>query len=159
MRGCDIAPYLVPRSLASLGAFPYLLVSRYSLRSMTSHPVPRFARYLDGSQGFMKKLRLAGSFMETLLASLEGYHDLGLTSPPQLVLVARDRIFAVPRKMPISFKYVYSDTEPVKKLVNCTVLVTRGPVKRGDTTTDHKGWAHLLLIHELNGTVPLALCL
>ena len=138
MRGCDIAPYLVPRSLASLGAFPYLLVSRYSLRSMTSHPVPRFARYLDGSQGFMKKLRLAGSFMEILLASLEGYHDLGLTFPPQLVLVARGKLktrshFRGAEKMPISFKYVYSDTEPVKKLVNCTVLVTRGPVKRGDT--------------------------
>jgi hypothetical protein len=59
---------------------------------MTSHPVPRFARYLDGSQGFMKKLRLAGSFMEILLASLEGYHDLGLTFPPQLVLVARGKL-------------------------------------------------------------------
>ena len=60
---------------------------------MTSHPVSRFARYLDGSQGFMKKLRLAGSFMEILLASLEGYHDLGLTfPPPQLVLVARGKL-------------------------------------------------------------------
>ena len=39
----------------------------------------------------MKKLRLAGSFMEILL-SLEGYHDLGLTFPPHLVLVARGKL-------------------------------------------------------------------
>ncbi len=33
-------------------------------------------------------------------------------------------------------------------------LLEDKPVER-----DLKGWAHLLLIHELNGTVPLALCL
>ena len=75
LRGCGIAPFLVPWSLASHGAFPALLVSWYSLRSMTSHPASHFAGYHGGSQGFMKQLRLAGGFMAKSLTSLGGYYD------------------------------------------------------------------------------------
>ena len=73
-------------SLASLGAFPDLVVSRYALRSMISHPASRFARYHDGSQGFMKQLRLAGSFMAMSLAPLGGYHGGSLGFMKQLRL-------------------------------------------------------------------------
>ena len=42
---------------------------------MSLHPATRFARYHEGPQGFMKQLRLSGSFMAIPLASLEGYHE------------------------------------------------------------------------------------
>jgi len=66
LRGCDIGLVSCPGLLLRPALF---------FRSMTSHPVSRFARYHDGSQGSMKQLRLAGSFMTIPLASLGWYHD------------------------------------------------------------------------------------